>query len=209
MMGKARHILKNLLPGILLLVSSGILAQEEKLNRAGQLYRANQYEAALPAIDSAIKDPQTKNDFICWTTRAYIYYGLYKRSDKNKLNSALRDSVVSSIKMSNSLKPDSDYVANNTKLLNTLANSYFNLSKSFLQDSTDDEKSLVAYGRYKELHRMVEPSFNSAAKDAEYYLAVGSVFSDIFSKDNNNTKAQNTAKVALLKVLEMQPDNPN
>jgi hypothetical protein len=55
---------------------------------------------------------------------------------------------------------------------------------------------------------LTDASANVNAKDVEYYLALGSVFADIFNKDNNNTKAQNTAKVALLKVLEIQPDNP-
>jgi hypothetical protein len=203
-----RHIFKNVLLGILVLVSAGIYGQEEKLSRAQQLHRMKNTEQAQLAIDSVILHPQTRNDFISWTTRAYIYFDLYKRADKLKLNSALRDTIVSSLKMSNLLQPDSGFVSNNKKLLINLAANYFNISKSLLQDSINEERSEIAYNRFKELYNLADPGVNLAAKDIEYNLAVGSVYSAIFIKDNNETKAHNTAKVALLKVLEMQPENP-
>jgi tetratricopeptide (TPR) repeat protein len=207
-MGNRRHIFKNLLLGILMLLSAGIFAQEEKLSRAQQLYRAQKYEQASHAVDSAIVHPQTSKDFVSWTTRAYIYYYMYIRTDKAKLESSLRDTVLISIRKSITLNPDSDYVNNNKKLLVNLAAHYFNIAKNLLQDSLNSDRSLVAYNRYKELSRLTDASSNADSKDVEYYLAVGSVYSELFNKDNNNTKAQGTAKVALLKVLEVQPDNP-
>jgi hypothetical protein len=54
---------------------------------------------------------------------------------------------------------------------------------------------------------MVNPSVDFTNKDIEYYLAIGSQFSGYFIKDNSDTKSQNIAKLALLKVLELQPDN--
>ncbi len=207
-MGNWRHIFKNFLLGIVLLVSAGIYAQEEKLARAGQLYREKNYERAALVIDSAIKDTRTSDDFIAWTQRAFIYYFIYIKTDKVKLDSPLRDTVLVSIRKSVALNPDSDYIANNNRLLVNLAAHYFNISKSLLQDSISNDRSLLAYSRYKDLLRLTGTNQNVNSKDVEYYLAVGSVFSDVFNKDNNNNKAQNTAKVALMKVLEVQPDNP-
>ena len=207
-MGNWRHKFKNLLLGIVMLLSAGLFAQEEKLSRAQQLYRAQKYEQAAHAIDSAVVHPQTAKDFVGWTTRAYIYYYMYIRTDKAKLQSDLRDTVLISIRKSITLNPDSDYVNNNKKLLVNLAAHYFNIAKALLQDSLNSERSLVAYNKYKELTRLTDANTNADSKDIEYYLAVGSVYSEIFNKDNRNTKAQGTAKVALLKVLELQPDNP-
>lgn len=203
-----RHIFKNLLLGILMLVSAGIYGQEERLSRAQQLHRAKNTEQAILAIDSVIVHPQTKNDFISWTTRAFIYFDLYKRTDKTKLNSPLRDTIVASIKISNSLQPDSSFASSNKKLLINLAANCFNISKDLLQDSINQERSEIAYNRFRELYKIAEPSINLTQKDIEYFLAVGSVYSAIFIKDNNETKAHNIAKVALLKVIELQPDNP-
>lgn len=205
----SRNIIKQLLPGILILVGLVNYAQEGPLNRAQEYIRAKEYDKAVLAIDSCIKHPQTANDFVTWTTRAFAFYGIYTRSEKLKFNSPLRDTVMRSIKKSYELKPDSDYILNNQRLLVSLSSHYFNVAKTLLQDSIDSKRSEMAYNKYKELLKQAEPGHDFKAKDIEYYLAMGSQFSDIFTKDNNNTSAQETAKVALLNVLEMQPDNPN
>lgn len=207
-MSKSRNILKSYLLGILMLMSLGIFAQVDKLDRARQLLQAKDADNAILAIDSVVVHPETKNDFVAWTTRAFIYFEKYKRSERLKLYSSLRDTVVSSLKQSMKLKPDADYITNNKKLITTIASGYYNLAKTLLQDSMDEFRSLRAYNKFKEITLMGDPGASMVPRDIEYNLAVGSIFSDIFINDNSNVKAQNTAKVALLKVLELQPDNP-
>ncbi|MDI1355889.1 MAG: hypothetical protein PSX36_13285 [bacterium] len=208
-MGNWRHISKILLLGILMLVSVGIYAQEAKLVRAQQLYGAKNYDLAAKAIDSVVVNPQTSKDFTSWTTRAYIYYYIYVRTDKAKLDSKLRDTVLISIRKSITLNPDSDYISNNKKLLTILAAQYFNIAKNLLQDSINYDRSLIAYNRYKELLKLTDANANVNAKDSEYNMAVGSVYSGVFGKDSSNTKALNIAKLAYLKVLEIQPESPS
>jgi hypothetical protein len=190
-----------------MLLGIGLFAQVDKLDRARQLHQAKDISNAILAIDSVIKHPDTKNDFTAWTLRAYIYFDKYKQTDRLKLNSALRDTVISSVKKSNSLKPDADYVTNNKKLITTISAGYYNQAKSLLQDSLNEVRSLKAYNKYKETFLIGEPTADLTPKDIEYNLAVGSIFSDIFIKDNTNVTAQNTAKTALQKVLDKQPDN--
>lgn len=206
-MGKWRNIYRNLLPGILMLLAVSGFAQVDKLNRAKQLLDAKDADHAIPAIDSVVKHPDTKNDPMAWTVRAFIYFEKYKRSERLKLNSSLRDTVVSSLKKSMKLKPDEEIIGNNKKLITTIASGYYNLAKTLLQDSLDDARSLKAYTRFREVFLLGDPTANMMAKDIEYNLAVGSIYSDIFINDNTNLKSQNVAKVALLKVLDMQPDN--
>src|SRR5690606_41288956 len=59
---------------------------------------------------------------------------LYIRTDKQKLESSLRDTVLISVRKSITLNPDSDYIANNKNLLVNLAAHYFNIAKTLLQD---------------------------------------------------------------------------
>jgi hypothetical protein len=154
-----------------------------------------------------IRHPETKSDPMVWTMRAYIYFEIYKRSDKFKLNSPLRDTIISSVKQSNALKPDAEYLANNKKLNLVMAAGLYNLSAKLLQDSISSERSLKAYTKSKEIAKSVRPDSNFTTADIEYYNTVGSIFSDVFNRDNNDLKAQDKAKVGLLKVLELQPDN--
>ncbi|MBL7911492.1 MAG: hypothetical protein JNJ41_10600 [Bacteroidia bacterium] len=208
-MSKWRNIVKTFTYSILLLCVVNGFAQNDKLNRAQQLLQSKNADMAKLAIDSVIVHPETKGDFVAWTTRAYIYFEIYKRTDKLKLNSSLRDTILSSLKTSGALKPDETFATNNKKLISNIAAGYFNLSKFLLMDSVNYTRSLVAYNRFKENFAIAEPGTNFTARDIEYYLAVGSLYSDIFNKDNKNTAAQDIAKVALLKVLDIQPENPS
>ncbi len=204
-----RQHIKYLLLSLPMLISVSVLAQEDKLVRAQQLLRNKETEAAIKAIDSVIVHPQTRLDFISWTTRAYIYFDFYKRSgEKALLNSRLRDTIVSSLLASNKLKPDSHYLVQNKNLLSNLSVNYFNLSKKLLEDSVNEQRSLIAYNRFKELNRVVNPNVDLSSYDIAYNVALGSIFSDRFIKDNSDIKSQEIAKVALLKVLEVQPENP-
>ena len=209
-MYKLPKIITNLILSTLLLLSIGVYSQEEKLLRASDLLKSKipaNIQLARLCVDSLVLDSVTKDDFISWTLRSFIYFDIYKRTEKNKLNSDLRDTIISSILKSNSLNPDEDYAKDNKKLLQYIGAGYFNLAKKMLEDSVNEEKSLIAFNRFKEIYKILEPNINFKQKDIEYNLSVGSIFSDIFIKDNNNTKAQNTAKVALLKVIELDSDN--
>ena len=209
-MYKLPKIITNLILSTLLLLSIGVYSQEEKLYRARVLLDSKipaNIELARLCVDSLVLDSVTKDDFISWTLRSFIYFDIYKRTEKNKLNSDLRDTIISSILKSNSLNPDETYAGNNKKLLQNIGAGYFNLAKKMLEDSVNEEKSLIAFNRFKEIYKILEPDINFKQKDIEYNLTIGSIFSEFFIKDNNNTKAQNTAKVALLKVIELDPSN--
>src|SRR5688572_18116108 len=104
---KWRKIFKTFLPGIILLLCARLGAQEETLYRAQELYKAKKIDEAMIVIDSAIVHPETKGDPITWTLRAFIYHDKYKRTERFKLNSPLRDTVVASLRMSQGLRPDS------------------------------------------------------------------------------------------------------
>lgn len=208
-MSKWRNIIKTLKYSILMLCVVNGFAQTDRLNRAQQLLQSKNADLAKLAIDSVIVNPETKGDYISWTTRAYIYFEIYKRSDKLKLNSPLRDTIVSSLKISNSLTPDETFTTNNKKLLSNISAGYFNLSKVLLMDSVNYKNSLVAYNKFKENFILAEPGTNFSSRDIEYYLAAGSLYSDIFNNDNKNTASQEIAKITLLKVLDIQPENPS
>jgi hypothetical protein len=208
-MSRCRDIFKHVLPGLLFLLCVRLGAQEDALAKAQELLKAKKIDSAMVVIDSAVVHPQTKGDPIAWTMRAYIYFEKYKRTEKLKLNSSLRDTIVRSLRASQSLKPDSTYIKNNRNLLMNLAAGYYNIGKAYLQDSVNYELSHQAYEKYKEVYSIADSTMNFRSKDIEYYLAVGSQYSEVFTKDNKNTAAGDVAKVALLKILDIQPDHPN
>jgi hypothetical protein len=184
-------------------------AQENKIYRAQSLLNSGKADNARLCIDSVVLHPETVKMPEAWTLRAYIYFELYKRSEKGKLNSPLRDTILSSILRSNALNPDSQIQLSNNKLLNNLAVNYFNLARTLLQDSLNYERSSKAFDKFKTYMKASDPSYDLTPKIIEYYQTVGYLHSEMFNKDNSNAKAMEIAKVALLKVLELQPEDPN
>jgi len=193
----------------LLMAGARLGAQIESLARAQTLLNTKQpdkIDQAVLAIDSVTKHKDTKGDFVSWTTRAAIYYEVYKRADRYRLNSPIRDTIISSIHQSESLKPDSTSKVYNQKLLVTLAQGYYNMNIRFLQDSGNAEKSLIAYNRYKTMYKGIFPKTDFRAKDIEYYLAVSTVYNDKYAKDSSEKTIQ-VSKEAYVKVLEIDPNN--
>lgn len=206
-MNELRNIFKNLLPAVLMVWCMTGFAQIDRLNRASLLLNEKKLDAARVAIDSVIQHPDTKKDPVSWTTRAYIYYELYKRSEKNRYVSPFRDTSVASLRTSYALKPGAEFIANNNRLMQVYSSHYYSIARTQLQDSLNDVKSQFAYNKSKELAKIVKPDTNFANADVEYYNTVGGYFSDAFNSDNSNTKAGEIAKISLLKVIELQPGN--
>ncbi len=180
-----------------------VFAQESTLVRAQQLYQAKKIDQAKLAIDSAIMHPDTKNKAETWTIRSFIYFDMYKVSEKLLLNSSLRDTILKSLNTSNNLNPDPDYKANNYKLLNSISGHYFNIGKRLLEDSTNAEKSLQAYNKFKEIGKKTDPNKNFKTEDVQYHLAVGSLFSEKYNKNNEDQKSFEIAKLNLMKVIQI------
>ncbi|MBL7917701.1 MAG: hypothetical protein JNM96_04840 [Bacteroidia bacterium] len=193
----------------MMLVSLFGSAQKAKVYRAQSLLNEKKANEARLCIDSALTDAEARKMPEAFTIRAFAYYEIYKTTDKLKLNSTLRDTIINSIRISNSLNPDEDFKSNNNKLMVSLAGNYYNIAKTLLQDSINYESSVIAFNKFKDIMKNADPNFNVVEKDKEYYLAVGSIYSQRFNENNKDTKANEIAKIALLKVLEIQPDDPS
>ncbi|MBK7311842.1 MAG: hypothetical protein IPI93_13965 [Sphingobacteriaceae bacterium] len=197
--------LKLMLLAGFMLGSMVLNAQEAKLVRAQALYNEKKPDIARLCIDSVVTHPETAKRYEAWTIRGFVYYEIYKRNDKNVLESSLRDTIISSIKRSNQLKPDADYKSQNDKILSTVSVHYRSIARSYLFEQSNYELSLKAYNNFRELFLLADSTANIKEKDIEYNLAVGSHFSDKFNLDKGNVKAFEIAKVTLMKALEMNP----
>lgn len=187
---------------ILSVVENGMYAQQWRYDRAYNLYRQKLTEDAVAAIDSVIVHPETKNSALSWTTRAYLYFDLYKKTDKQKLYSALRDTIISSLKKSYALIPDTDttdILQNNRRMTIVLATHYWNIARVFLQDSLNFDKSLIAYNKYKELVWFPDTTTTPNAQDGEYFNARASVVIQYYSEKWKKNKNVDTNEYIFVK----------
>lgn len=197
--------LRSVLLAGFMLCGTILIAQEAKLVRAQALYNEKKPDLAKLCIDSVITHPETMKRYEAWTIRGFVYYEIYKRSDKSKFESALRDTLLTSIDRSNKLNPDADYKSQNSKILVAVSGHFHSMAKAYLLQQSDYEMSFKAYNKFKEVYKMADSSATLKDKDLEYNLAAGSHFSQKFNEDKTNKKAFEIAKVTLMKVLELNP----
>jgi tetratricopeptide (TPR) repeat protein len=191
---------------ISILLSSASFAQFEKLNRVMDCIKAKDVNCAKNAVDSAFMSPEVRQDAQAWYYRAFVYYELAKK-DKFNINSAYRDTSLNAIKVSYSLKPEPNVIDANKAIIKKHAETYYNMCIRYLYDSLNYDRSSSAYKKYKEHYSSVDSTFDFRSKDIEYYSAVGSHFSDLFNNNNTKTEYGEAGKLALMKVIELDPKN--
>ncbi len=184
-------------------------AQTNLLMEAQDLSNSKQFDKAMPLLDQVILHPETKDDPASWHIRSYVYLQLFKQagntiSNAQKVN--LLDISVKSAEQSMALDKDGTYKENNYGFIKSSAAGYYKLCISYL-DSLNAPRSEECYNKYKRNMVIFSPNFDFKEKDIEYYKATGSLFSDMYIKNNFSQKYGDVAKAALLKVLELDPKN--
>lgn len=193
-----------LLFGVML--SGNAFAQYEKMLRVQECLKAKDVKGAKQAVDSVFMSKEAQTDPQAWYFRSFVYYELSKK-DRSTLVSPARDSSVAYALKSIKLATDAEQKQSCNEIIKRHATTYLNLRKILLQDSLKYERSYTAYNNYKKLNSMIDPNADYKALDIEYFSAAGSIFTDLFSNDNSKTEYGEVGKVALMKVLDLDPKN--
>lgn len=188
------------------MLSSVSYAQYDKLERVMECIKAKDVNCAKNAVDSAFMSAEVRKDAQAWYYRAFVYYELAKK-EKFMLNSAHRDTSLNAIRISNTLKPEQTVKDANNQILKKHSETYYNMCIKLLYDSLAYERSVTAYKKYKEYAFMVDSTLDFKAKDIEYYNGVGAHYSEIFGRNTAKTEYGEIGKLALMKVLDLDPKN--
>lgn len=183
-------------------------AQQDMLFEAQRLCNEKKFDEAKPIIDKVILHAETSNDPASWHIRSFTYLQLYKQvANGGTSKTNLLDTAMLSAIKSDGLDKSREYSENNIAFIKNGAASYYKICKNLLQDSLNSEKSEVYYLLYKKHTAIITPDFDFKSKDLEYYNTMGSMFADLYMKNNFNQKYGDIAKAALLKVLEIDSKN--
>jgi len=205
---KSYHYIKNSLLFLFVLISYNQYAQDDLYNEAQKLCGEKKFEQAIPLIDKAITHEATSSYAGTWHIRAYAYLQYYKQFGVgNTSKSDLLDTAMVSTLKSIKLDTSNEFKSNNDAFIKNGAATYFKLSSILLQDSLNFNKAEVYYNNYKKYTSIFNPTFDLKQKDIEFYNAAGSLFADLYMKNNFSQKYGDIAKTALLKVLDV--DNKN
>ena len=205
---KSYHYLKSSLCFLFVFVCHNHYAQTDLLLDAQKLCNEKKFDEVLPIVEKIIVHPETQSDPASWHIRSFAYIQTFKQSglsNTTKIN--LLDTAMFSALKSIKLDSAKVYTENNNSFIKNGAASYYKLSIMLLQDSLNSSKSEEYYLKYKKYTTIFDPSFNFKEKDINYYNTIGSIFEDLYMRNNFNQKYGDVAKYALLKVLETDSKN--
>jgi hypothetical protein len=194
---------KHILFCLLLLAALPGLAQYRNIQKALDLYKERKLDSARIYIDSAIVNPTTSKEYDTWMVRGFIYKDLYKAKEAQNPSSPLRETAVSSLRMallldSANKNPQKEGVL---KSLKYQASTYHNdIAKTL--DTVNYPTSLKNAGKYKELNKYLDPSFNDKSYDYDIYLILGSMFEKEYERSDSKNLLD-LAKVYLFKAYEI------
>lgn len=205
---KSYHYSKNTISILLVFLCQIYFAQNDSLFKAQTFCNEKKFSQAIQIIDKVVLNPETSSDPASWHIRAYAYIQSYKQAgsgNTSKLN--MLDTAMYSTLKSMKLDSKGEYKENNDGFIKNGAGTYYKLCIALLQDSLNYYRSEKFYNNYRKYSLILNPSFNIKVKDIEYYNAAGGQFGDLYTKNNFQQKYGDFAKVALLKVLEIDPKN--
>jgi hypothetical protein len=183
-------------------------AQTDLLFDAQKLCNEKKYDEAIPMLEKVIVHPETKNDPASWHIRSFAYLQTYKQTGPANISKvSLLDTSMASAIMSIKLDTSKNYLENNNAFIKNGAATYYKIATILLQDSLNTTKSEQFYLNYQKYTAIINPTFDFKQKNIEYYNTTGSIFADMYMKNNFNQKYGDIAKSALLNVLEL--DNKN
>ncbi len=205
---KSYHYSKNTLGILLIFLCHNYFAQNDSLYKAQTLCNEKKFNQAIQIIDKVVLNPETSSDPASWHIRAYAYLQTYKQTGTGNTSKAyLLDTAMYSTLKSMKLDSKSEYKENNDGFIKNGASTYYKLCTILLQDSLNLYRSEKFYNNYKKYTILINPTFNLKAKDIEYYNAAGGQFGELYTKNNFQQKYGDYAKMALLKVLEIDSKN--
>ena len=101
---------KTLILGTMLAISTGVWAQKSKMRDARDYLSDNNYKKALPVINEAVNNDETKGNAEAWYLRGMAY--LQQATDKTATATGASTEAYTSFQKALSLKPDYDNTIN-------------------------------------------------------------------------------------------------
>ena len=195
-------------------------AQNENRAKALTFYDQGKgnLDSAKAYIDAACKNKLTATDAYSWYLRGFIYKDKYKKQERSNTKSPLRLESVYSFKKSMNLDTAKEYLKDNLKSLQFLANTFRNdvieshdslhVNAPANIINSDNKIALENLRIYKELIAIADPTVSIKKIDIDFNGYFGSFFQQVYEQDlREKINFGDTALVYFKKVLALDPDN--
>ncbi|MCA6363921.1 MAG: hypothetical protein IM638_12855 [Bacteroidetes bacterium] len=190
--------------------AAGVYAQSPvHINAAQLLMQQGNPDSALVQINKHFAQPGTASDALGYFVKGQIYKELYKKYSPTEPLSWYLDSSFAVLKQAQKYSTDSAQQVNIRRTLLFIASRYYNSAADRL-DSANVDKARKCYDKYRIITLQADPKTNLTQTDIEFYLALETLYEDIYTRNRGNEKADPFFKLAeelLNKILVLDPNN--
>jgi tetratricopeptide (TPR) repeat protein len=199
---------KNILFLTILWITGGTLsAQTDSVTKSLDYFQNGSFNLAKTAIDAASVHAETSSDPYTWYVRGFIYKELYKKNERNNIESPLRKESIASFKKSLEMDSQKEHFDDNISNIKFMASTYYNDAVSTLTPEKYSS-SINNFSSYKELISIIDPLADIKSKEIEFKLALASLYTSVYEKDKvKNDNYFNLTRDVYLQVLQYEPEN--
>lgn len=198
-------LLAAILPG-----AAGLYAQSPVyINSAQLLLQQGNADSALVQINKHFSQPGTANDGFGYLIKGQIYKDLYKKHSPTEPLTFYLDSSFAALKLAQKYATDSSQQVSIRRTLLFVASKYYNSAAERI-DSANVDKAQKCYEKYRIITLHTDPKANLKQSDIEFYLALETLYEDIYNRNKGGDKAEPYFKLAeelLNKIIVLDPNN--
>ena len=182
------------------------VAQKDDFSLAYEQYQAGDLAAARTLIDRAAQQPELAADAGVWLLRGFIYKDLFKSNTWGAAADSLRDTALSSLSTCLARDSSNTYGKDARQAYDYLAKTFYNDAAKALNDD-DPEHATQLYAKHKETTLFLDPGHDFAVRDAEFYNALGTVFTKRYNLGLEDTTWFDKAVRVYEQVLRGDKEN--
>lgn len=192
---------------LMMLFSSFIFGQRDKLTKALRYYQAGSLDTARMLIDSASMNPETAKEASTWYYRGYIYKDLYNQRQKADKQSPYRLEAVRSFMKQTELDTGKTLKDNVLKNINYVATTIYNDAATSINIS-EYPIAITNFDKYKEIIRKIDSTRKFNDLEIQLHSALGSIYMQIYENDREKNKAFfDKSRNSFLFVIELDSNN--
>jgi hypothetical protein len=179
------------------------------LNAAQLLLQQGNADSALVQINKHFSQPGTSADGFAYLIKGQIYKELYKKHSPTEPLTWYLDSSFASLRLAQNYCTDSSQQVSVRRTMLFVASKYYNSAAERL-DSVNVDKAQKCYEKYRIITLQVDPKTSLKQTDIEFYLALATLYEDIYNRNKGSDIAEPYFKKTedlLNKVLVLDPNN--
>lgn len=192
----------------ILLMASGLKAQDNPLKKALELYQAGSLREAKEMIEKSSNDPRWQKDPNTWYLKGFIMKDLYKMMPEADAALYFRLASLESFMHLIEMENTSKYLPDALKTIKYLSSTFYNDAVDHVEKKNFDPAKEYFEHFKNALVLSRDKSIDLKEQEIAFQLALGSNYMELYKKDSTRARVNlEGAKAAYEKILKIDSNH--